>query len=656
MNGTRYAPPPPPPLRITLTVLQHLHYKFVRHPLIPDVTLPIIPDAELVDPSFGSGAVKITPAHDAADYAFWKRHSTLAPSPSPGATLAVPLVAVFDATGKMTDDCQVDSLIGHDRLHIRKRVVQLLKDAGLHRGEKPHDVRLPTCERSGCIIEPMLQPQWYLRMKPLAERVKAVAARDGLEFSPEQPYEQLWNQWLDGIQDWCLSRQIWWGHRIPAYMVVDSDGTVLRWLAAEGTEAARSQLTAQERRDGYDVKQDEDVLDTWFSSGLLPLSTAGWRGGNGDLPGWKGNYPLSFIESGGDILFFWLARMAMLCTHFTDKLPFPEIILHPLVCDSKGQKMSKSVGNVLDPLCIIAGERQANMVNAMEATYFRQIHRGGQQAELAKQEMRRKAIALRKRFPSGVVESGADALRMTLLDYTKQQRQINMELRHVDVFRRLAIKLDNACKFLITTRDRVPYRRVPITDISSPHDRYLIYHLQELVMMVGASMDVRKFSLATEAIRSFIYDTLCGVYLEFVKYEVSDNADPDRRDQVMSLIQHVLDMLLRLMHPFMPFLTEGLWQELAPQQRAEVDWMTIMKTRWPVPEELPKVRPEWAELEFAIKVLALLRAAGSDESVDVKVPEQRTWYYVHTHMKTLGRLARYKGRINFVPGFREFMS
>lgn len=297
---------------------QHLHFQRVRHPLLPDVTLSIIPDAELVDPSFGTGAVKITPFHDTNDYAFWKRHSSSSTSSDNASgedRIDIPLVPVFSSTGHLLPSCGIPSLVGIDRLHARKSVVKLLQDAGVYRGKRDHKMRVGKCERSGCIIEPLLQPQWYLSTKPLAEKALAQSKLQGLIIRPESPYSDEWKRWLEGIQDWCLSRQIWWGHRIPAYRVVTPEGVRGRWVVAANEAAAREQLTAEENERGCGLDQDPDVLDTWFSSGLLPLSTAGWRGNKEvrSIAGWEKNYPLSFIESGGDILFFWLARMAMLC-------------------------------------------------------------------------------------------------------------------------------------------------------------------------------------------------------------------------------------------------------------------------------------------------------------------------------------------------------
>jgi len=546
----------------------------------------------------------------------------------------------------MLPACEVPTLVGYDRLHIRKRVVKLLEAAGAYRGKVPHDVRLPMCERSGAIIEPMLQPQWYLRMKPLGQKVKEVAERDGLKFTPGQPSQLLWIQWLDGIQDWCLSRQIWWGHRIPAYMVLGPNGEIVRWIAAENEDIALRKLTDKQRASGFTVKQDDDVLDTWFSSGLLPLSTAGWRGGENDLPGWNDNYPLTFIESGGDILFFWLARMAMLCTHFSDQLPFPEIILHPLVCDSTGRKMSKSVGNVLDPLLIVTGCTQTDLLADLNASYASQLSLGGEQAEQAIKDLRKKATEIRKTFPKGIQRSGADSLRMALLDYTRQQRQINMELRHVDVFRKLAIKIDNAFKFFHETRKRAPFETRENAQINElqPHDKYLLHYLRILVDTVDTAMKDRRLFEATEAIRAFVYDVFCGVYIEFVKAEVAEGAEDGRRNDAMSILQGALDTLLRLLHPFMPFLTEGLWQELRPAERAAVDGVSIMTAAWPSVEEIPLVEGEGAIVLRVMEVVSALRLLEKGAGrVVVRTRDPETAQYLESVWETVERIGRVRG-------------
>lgn len=267
--------------------------------------------------------MKITPAHDVNDYEFWQRHSK-----NPRLT-EFPLVSAYGIDGKMLPSCGHEKIIGMDRLEARGQTIGLLKASGAYKGKKAHPMRVGICSRTGDIIEPVLVPQWYLQMKPLADKVLTLQQHYGLRILPDR-FMKEWTKWLEDIKDWCLSRQIWWGHRIPAYQVLSREGQELRWVVAETEEEAMSQLTEDERASGCTLKQDDDVLDTWFSSGLLPLTTAGWKGSNDTLT-WRENYPLTFMETGNDILFFWVARMAMLCSWFSGELPFNDILLHPLV-------------------------------------------------------------------------------------------------------------------------------------------------------------------------------------------------------------------------------------------------------------------------------------------------------------------------------------
>ncbi|KAL7269388.1 hypothetical protein RUND412_007955 [Rhizina undulata] len=661
---------------------KHLHYKLLRHPLFPSITLPIIPCTNFVDPEFGTGAVKITPAHDEDDYAFWKKYSTSSPSHSTEAKLDIPIIPVFDTNGKILASSGLpEKFVGIDRLFARKKVVDMLVDACAYRGKESHKMRLGTCDRSGSIIEPMLQPQWYLRTKPLAEEV--LAQSEGLTIKPEEPYAGLWKRWLEEIQDWCLSRQIWWGHRIPAFQVVyngqtSGEGAELktgRWIVAKDMEEARKMMTAEERAGGADLRQDEDVLDTWFSSALLPMSTVGWRGNEEEPQRWKEGYPLSFIESGGDILFFWLARMAMLCTWFSGSLPFKEIILHPLVCDGQGRKMSKSVGNVLDPMAVVEGRSAEEMMKEFEKEFDLQMkvleERKHEAGERGVTEFEKKAKELKKwknerikgvrtGFPAGIKESGADALRIALVDYTKQSRQINMELRHVDTFRRFEIKLDNAFKFYLAARANIstPHAFVP-TDariLFSPeesknlklHDIHMLHHLRQLITTCRKAFQERKLYPATEEIRHFFIEIFCSVYLEFIKKEVSADAEPVRRQAALSIFHHSLDTILRLSHPFIPYFTESLWQELSPSTRAEIDSpeASIMVSPYPKETDFPRMdEARVGDMETVMQLVEELRSfaarnAKEKRPVAVCVGDGALKGVVDGYRDTLNRIAK----------------
>ena len=318
------------------------HGKKVRHPLTGEL-LPIVCDEKLVDPSVGTGAVKITPAHDPNDFECAKRHK-------------LPLTTIFDDQGRLNDVCGVEELVGMDRYEARKRIVELLDRCNAFRGKEPHSMHIGICSRSGDIVEPMIKPQWYLQCGDMARRVLEDTEQGKYEIKPSYMKNQ-WFRWLEGTQDWCLSRQLWWGHRVPIYLVhhpsLKRQVFVAALNFAEAETKARRLLEADSigDLDKMTLVQDPDVLDTWFSAALLPLSALGWEG-TGPIPS---RYPTDAIESGTDILFFWIARMAMICSHFGGQAPFKSILLHAMVNDSEGKKMSKSKGNVIDPMDIIEG-------------------------------------------------------------------------------------------------------------------------------------------------------------------------------------------------------------------------------------------------------------------------------------------------------------
>lgn len=628
--------------------------------------LPIIPDTELVDPNFGTGAVKITPAHDANDFEFWKRHSSLAEESTSlrqnsRKRVPIPIVRVFGTDGKMLPSSHPD-LVGMDRLHTRQRVVDMIQEAKRYRGRDTHLMRVAQCSRTGCIIEPMLCPQWFLRMKPLADNVLSKGmvtrredlAEDAEEDSSEvhgdellirpQSYRTEWKRWLEGIQDWCLSRQIWWGHRIPAWRVIDpaiqppmgQDPTKIsrmqaeRWVVGLTAEEARAQLGPGEQH--LQLVQDDDVLDTWFSSGLLPLTTAGWTGIDEGFEEWRNNYPLTFIESGNDILFFWLARMAMLCTWFSGQLPFREILLHPLVCDSMGRKMSKSVGNVLDPLAIVEGRTVQQIKDGIEAEGLARLQKltslqGQIHLEDPKTAAReidkianviKKAVkAKAKLLPKGVVESGADPLRMSLVDYMRQTRQIPFDVSRVDDFRKLAIKLLNIFKLFHHLRQlssqpsniEIP-QSIP-ADLRGKlqlHDLYMLFHLRRTIEICNSAFETRTFHRATYALRTFIYDILGNIYVMYLKPEL-EAGNRAREETALQLTAFALDTVARLAHPLIPFLTEGLWQTLDPAARQEVDGASIMTQKYPVEQDILRISTEeLAGMDAVLELTELLRS------------------------------------------------
>ncbi|RPA86503.1 valyl-tRNA synthetase [Ascobolus immersus RN42] len=606
-----------------------LHYKLLQHPLLPDVHVPVIPDAELVDPKFGTGAVKITPAHDQNDYQFWLRHSSLANvnSSEQGETttkrLPIPLVDVFGLDGKMLSSCGTDSgVVGIDRLHARKRTVKALEEHGVYRGSKPHKMRLGKCSRSGDVIEPMLKPQWYLRTKPLAEKALELSENGGMTIRPDK-FVGEWQRWLGGIRDWCLSRQIWWGHQIPAWQVVDaSSASEGRWIIATSEEEAMKQMTPEEKSRGCTLRQDEDVLDTWFSSGLLPISTAGWKGIPGD-EAWRDNYPLTLMESGSDIIFFWLARMAMLCTWFSGKLPFNEVLLHPIVCDVYGRKMSKSVGNVLDPLHVIEGRTLPQILSAIEAEKTPEPPKSDKNYELwkkSKAHLKARDKEAKKLYPKGIAADGTDALRLALVAYTKRSK-INLDLQTVNYYRRLVLKMDSVAHY-INLRIPLPSTtpQLPPLDALLPHDIYLLQSLQTLLGQFKTAFETRQLDIAVENAHDFFRDIFCDVHLEFAKMHLQNPpdlapkfAELPHKERTEQVVLYVMDTFLRALHPFAPFITEDLWQRLVPTERFDKPDVSILThAAYPEACALEEVtKPELVvkahKFSQVLKILAVIR-------------------------------------------------
>ncbi|KAG4304211.1 hypothetical protein PORY_002392 [Pneumocystis oryctolagi] len=497
-----------------------LHGKYCYNPLNPDIIIPIIPD-EMVDPNFGTGAVKITPAHDPNDYKFSIRHK-------------IPSLCIFNPDGRMNASCGLQELQYIDRFKCREHILSKLKERGLYRGFQSYRTSIPLCSRSGDFIEYFLKPQWYLKTKPLALNVYDNYKAGKMKIIPEY-YSDEWIKWLENIEDWCISRQILWGHRIPAWYVNSNGGY---WVAAESEESALK------ISGGKEVKQDFDVLDTWFSSALLPLSVFRWDGKN--VPA---EYPLSFIETGSDILFFWILRMTLLCTHFTGKLPFNEIILHPLIKDSQGRKMSKSLGNVIDPLHIIKGtpEVSDNVVNE----------------KVMEKDNGFNVKTVKQGFSGRLNLMGSDSLRFALIDYTKQSRQINMDIANISSAKYICSKLWNATRFFLYQMKHYNLKTVDINLISMYiFDRYIISRLKETIDACNMGFELRKFSEVTDCLRKFIVYDLCSVYIEFIKKELKQN-DNKRITCALSTCYSALYTVVKLLHPISPFVTEELYQHLS---------------------------------------------------------------------------------------------
>ncbi|PPQ90494.1 hypothetical protein CVT25_014777 [Psilocybe cyanescens] len=535
----------------------HLHGKFAKHPFLPSRRIPIVADS-MADMTFGTGAVKITPAHDQNDYEVGKRHglefvNVMADDGTMNKEAGRFEVRVFGLGGGW----EIDG--GMKRFHARVEVVKALKELGLFVEEKDNKMQIPVCSKSGDIIEPLLKPQWWVNCQPLAdEAIKRTRAGE-LAINPKQS-ENDWYRWLENIQDWCISRQLWWGHRCPAYFVryadgLNADGTQqdqsdgASWVVGRTREEAMERATEKAAGRAFELVQDEDVLDTWFSSGLWPFSIMGWPQKTVDLQQF---YPSSLLETGWDILFFWVARMVILGIHLTGSMPFKEVYCHAMIRDAHGRKMSKSLGNVIDPLDVIQGLE------------LEELHKKLEEGNLDEREIVKARAGQKKDFPKGIPQCGTDALRFALCAYSGGGRDINLEILRVEGYRKFCNKIFNATKFAMLKLDEefVPQPSLKPTGNESLVEKWILHKLNIAATEINAQLAERNFMAATNAVYNFWLYELCDVYIEAMKPMTDESAPAATRKSAQQTLYTCLDSGLRLLHPFMPFVTEELWQRL----------------------------------------------------------------------------------------------
>jgi valyl-tRNA synthetase len=528
---------------------QHLIGKTINLPLC-DREIPIIAD-DYVDPEFGTGCVKITPAHDFNDYDVGQRHN-------------MPLINIFTVDASINNEMP-EAYRGLDRVEARKQVVSDLDALGLLVKVEDHRLMIPRGDRSGVIIEPLLTDQWFVKAKPLAEPAIEAVKSGKIKFVPEN-WDKTYYNWMNDIQDWCISRQIWWGHRIPAWY--DENGNIY---------VGRNEAEVREKNnlsDDTPLKQDEDVLDTWFSSALWPFSTLGWPDKTPDLDTF---YPTSVLVTGFDIIFFWVARMIMMGLKFMDDVPFKEIYIHGLVRDAEGQKMSKSKGNVLDPIDLIDGISLDQLVDKRT--------KGLMQPKMAAKIEK----DTRKHFPDGIPSFGTDALRFTFASLASTGRDIRFDLNRIEGNRNFCNKLWNATRYVLMNTEGEDTGLGNDNCIYSLPDQWIVSRLQRTEASVIASIEKYRFDLAAHALYEFLWNEYCDWYLELSKpILLDDNSSAEQKRGTRKTLIRVLEAVLRLLHPFMPFITEEIWQQIAPLAGKKGD--TIMLQAYPKPDE-SKISP-----------------------------------------------------------------
>ena len=511
--------------------------KLAIHPFIPDRKVLIIADEE-VEMDFGTGAVKITPAHDENDFQKGKRHD-------------------LEFINILTEDGHINEhggkFAGQPRFDTRYNVINELKELGLYVKQEDNAMTIPICSRSGDVIEPMLRPQWWMRMKELGQAADEAVLSGEIKIKPESESRRF-HHWISNITDWCLSRQLWWGHRCPAYLIhVDgkeadsstSDG----WVSAESLEEAQQKAAAKFPGRKVTLHQDEDVLDTWFSSGLWPFTILGWPENTHDL---QNLYPTSMLETGWDILPIWVARMIMFGIKVTGKVPFTEVYCHSLIRDSEGRKMSKSLGNVVDPLDIIRG------------ITLDKLHETLYNGNLPPAEIERAKQYQKKAFPKGIEECGADALRFTLVNYTTGGGDIAFDIREIEAKRRFCNKIYQATNFVLGRLgdDFKPAASSLEVKPSTLSEKWILHQFNEATKAVNDAIENRNFSVSAGTLYQYWFAALCDTFIENSKSLLADDADPKIRESVQQTLYTALEGGLLLLHPLMPFLTEHLWQKL----------------------------------------------------------------------------------------------
>ncbi|MCG7637161.1 valine--tRNA ligase [Alteromonas sp. CNT1-28] len=545
--------------------------------------IPVIAD-DYVDQEFGTGCVKITPAHDFNDYDMGKRHN-------------LPMINILTDDAKINDDAP-EAYRGLDRFDARKQIVADLDAQGALVKIEPHKLKVPRGDRTGAVIEPYLTDQWYVAVESLAKPAIEAVESGEIRFVPEN-WNKTYYQWMHNIQDWCISRQLWWGHRIPAWY--DENGNVF---------VGRTEEEVREKHGlGSDVtlSQDDDVLDTWFSSALWPFATMGWPEETPDLETFV---PSSVLVTGFDIIFFWVARMIMMTKKFTGKIPFKDIYITGLIRDESGDKMSKSKGNVLDPIDLIDGIDIESLVTKRTA--------GMMQPQLAEKIAKR----TRKQFPDGIQAYGTDALRFTFAAMASTSRDINFDMARVEGYRNFCNKIWNASRFVLMNTEEHDTGRDGGEMVLSMADRWIWAKFQQTLVEFEKALEDYRFDIAAQTVYEFTWNQFCDWYLELTKPVLNNDAstEAEKRGTRHTLI-NVLESLLRLLHPLMPFITDTIWQRVVPLSALKVEeGASIMVQAFPEVDAAKQDDKVLADIEWVKKFIVGIRNIRGEMDISPNKP------------------------------------
>ena len=548
---------------------KHLIGKQVVLPMI-DKEIPIIQD-EIVDIDFGTGCLKITPAHDFNDYKIGKKHN-------------LEFINILNKDGSMNENVH-EKYIGMNIHEIRDNLIKDLDDIGVFVEQIPYKTTVPIGERTGEIIEPLLTSQWFMNMKEIANNGIEVVKDGKISFVPEH-WEKIYFNWLENIEDWCISRQIMWGHRIPAWY--DNDGKV---YVGKNEKNVREKYAIKKETE---LTRDNDVLDTWFSSSLWPFSTLDWKKNNGIFEKY---YPTNLLVTGFDIIFFWVARMIMMGLKFTKNIPFNKIYIHGLVRDSEGKKMSKSIGNVIDPIDIIEGISIEKLIEKRTESLINEK----QKANVVKKTKRD--------FPNGIKEYGADALRFNFCAMASTGRDINFDLNRIEGYRNFCNKLWNASRFIMLTCDGYEYKENLNTSAATIFDKWIMYKLDNVTKDFKKYSSTYRFDLMANSIYEFVWNEYCDWYLEIVK---NNTTETTKNYLIYSIIR-----ILKICHPIIPFITEEIWSNL--YHKKLVDEPGLINSKFPSQIRISKEDDIYERVSVIQEIIKKIRKSRTELGVHPKV-------------------------------------